>query len=221
MEKQPLEQFFQENERLIHFATVKASRRFHAAGLADHFDYDEMHCQLSEVFIKSYYSFNPERAKFSTYFVTASVNEITSEIERIFRYDIKNISGSQSHPNDEEGGGELFDVLGDESSHSAEDELEMEDEINHIRKNLSPLACTLLDYSINPPDFIKQEFYAQRAQTAFASSIGLKTSNSVDIDIRFVANCLKATVDNPKAERFIVNAVNEVKSAVMRSTKAQ
>lgn len=212
MDKLPLEQFFQENEKLIHFASQKASRRFAAAGLADHFDYDEIHGQLREVFIKSYHGFDPERAKFSTYFVTAATNAVTNEIERLYRYEMKTISGSQSHTG-EDSEGEWFDSFADESS-STEEEVELQSEINHLRDSLSPMARTLLDYSMSPPDFVKQEFYAQRAQCAFASANGLKTSHAVEIDIKFVANCLKMTVDTPEAQRFIVNAVNEVKTAV-------
>lgn len=142
MDKLPLEQFFQENEKLIHFASQKASRRFAAAGLADHFDYDEIHGQLREVFIKSYHGFDPERAKFSTYFVTAATNAVTNEIERLYRYEMKTISGSQSHTG-EDSEGEWFDSFADESS-SAEEEVEL----LHAYHNAVTIRCRLDDYRV-------------------------------------------------------------------------
>lgn len=218
MEKPSLEKFFIENESLIHFASQKALRRFAAAGLGDDVNYDDVYGQLREVFVKSYRTYDHEKAKFSTYFVTAATNAITNEISRLYRQ-VKCISASQSYTGDgDEDSPSLFDVIGGVES-GVEDQLALESELQHLQETLSPLAKLLLSYSINPPDFIKQEFFAQRAQCTFATSIGFKTSHASEIDIRFIANCLRATVEDPKSHRFIDSAVNEVKEAVMQAVR--
>lgn len=217
MEKLPLEQHFKENENLIHFASQKALQRFSAAGLGDRVEYEEIFCQLREVFLKTYSKFDPEKAKFSTYFVNSSTNYITNEIQRMYRQDANYVNATDFFANsDIDDESSLDNAFGGEEAY-LEEQVALESEVSLMRSGLSPLAQLLFDYSVNPLDFIIQEFHAQRAQCAFATSIGLKTSHPTEIDLRFVANCLKKTASTPAAVRFINNAVDEVKTAVLRA----
>lgn len=212
-----LNKFFQENENLIHFATQKALGRLLRSGLGDRVEYEEIYGELTEVFVRSFNQYDPERSKFSTYFVMASTNHITSKIEKMYRLEIK-LDSIDATVGDEDSSA-LVDLMAS-SDTSFEDELELQSELKFMRESLSPLAVRLLDYSINPPEFIVNEFKAQRAQVALASSLGLKTSHSTEITIQFVANCLRDTTDSPETLKFIKSAVDEVKGAVLNLQRA-
>lgn len=214
MNKMPLDRFYAENDKLIHFATLKAIKRFKSAGLENHVEYEEIHARLTEVFIKSYRGFDPEKAYFSTYFVRAATNAITSVIEDMYRLDIKVDQASALGTYDN--GESESDFEDDVFKHDPmiEQEVELQDAIKHVSRNLSPLAQTILNFTLNPPEFIQNEFLAQRAQCEFARSVGQRTFHGVNLDIRFVANCLKSTVDSPSELKSISNAVDEVKNAI-------
>lgn len=218
MTKLPLNEFYKENENLIHFSSQKALRRFSAAGLGERVEYDEIFGELREVFVKSYNQFDPKQSKFSTYYVAATYNHITNRIEKMYRMDIKLDSFDVQVGEDDESVS-LMDVVCNYDP-MLEESVALESEIKHLRENLSLFAQTLLDYSINPPQFMVDEFHAQRAQCTWATSNGLKTSHSTEINLQFVANCLKMTTDNPETLKCIKRAVDEVKHAVQRAVSA-
>lgn len=220
MNKMPLEQFYAENDKLIHFAALKALKRFKGAGLGDHIEYEEVHGRLTEVFVKSYHGYDPEKATFSTYFVRAATNTITNMIESMYRLEIHTDSATGLGAYDTDDGerdrqDELFhfDAM-------IEEHVELEDTIDNLRQELSPFASLLLEYSINPPDFIYQEFLSQREQSKYASSIGIKTHHSMSLNLRFIANCLRGTVDTPSEMNFIKSAVLEVERAVKNAVRS-
>lgn len=219
MDKQPISQFYTENESLIHFASQKALKRFAAAGLGDRIEYEEIFGNLTEVFLKSYQQFDPERSKFSTYFVTACHNFITDRMSKMFRVEMKTDSANAMAEMRSEDGDDNMDELFD-TDPMLEDEVALLSEVNYMRQNLSPFARILFDYSVNPPQFIIDEFRAQRAQCSLASSIGLKTNHSTEIDLHFIANCLKGTAQNPETVKHLKRAVDEVKHAVLQAVSA-
>lgn len=219
MDKQPISQFHKENESLIHFASQKALKRFSAAGLGDRIEYEEIFGNLTEIFLKSYQQYDPERSKFSTYFVTACHNFVTDRLEKMFRLEIKMESTSAMAEMRSDDGEGSQDELFDEDP-MLEDEVALESEMKFMRQNLSPFGQILFDYSINPPQFILDEFHAQRAQCALATSLGFKTSHSTEINLQFIANCLKDTASNPETVKHIKKAVEEVKHAVLQAVRA-
>jgi len=214
MNKMPLDQFYAENDKLIHFATLKAMKRFKSAGLENHVEYEEIYARLTEIFVKSYHGFDPEKAHFSTYFVRAATNAITSLIEDMYRLDIRvdQASALGAYNNDEGESSFEDDIF--KCNPMIEQEVELQDAVRHVSKNLSPLAQTILSFTLSPPKFIQDEFLAQRAQCEFARLVGQRTFHEVNLDIRFVANCLKNTVDSSSELKSISNAVDEVKNAI-------
>lgn len=221
MDKQSIDQFHLENEKLIHFASRKALKRFAAAGLEDRIEYEEIFGNLTEIFLKSYKQFDPERSKFSTYFVSACHNFVTNQLEKMFRLEVKTDAISAFGNDSADGEKEIqFDeALGEDPMF--EDQIALESEINHMFQNLSPFAQILFKCSINPPQFVLDAFYAQRAQSALASSLGLHAWHSREIDLQFVANILGNTATNPETVKHLKKAVIEVKQAVMRTVSAQ
>lgn len=217
MNKLPLNQFYEENENLIHFTSQKALKRFSACGLGERVEYDEIFSELREVFIKSYNQHNPEHStKFSTYYVTACHNHVTNRIEKMYRIEIK-LDSLDVTVGDEESTTTFLDTLMNEDP-MLEAQAILESELRHVRERLTPFAQVLLDYSVDTPDFIVQEFHAQRAQCALASSLGLKTSHSTEINLLFVATCLKSTTDNPEIVKCIKRAVDEVRHAIQSTS---
>ncbi len=224
MDKQPIAKFFEENESLIHFASQKALKRFSAAGMGDRVDYEEIHGNLTEIFVKSYQQFDPSRSKFSTYFVTACHNFVTDSLDKLFRLEVKIDSSSALEERvamslSDSSDNIIFDEIFDEDP-MFEEEVELASQVNYMREHLSPFARILFDYSINPPQFILNEFYAQRAQCALATSMGFKTFHSTEINLQFIANCLRRTTKNPETIKHIKKAVDEVKQAVLHAVSA-
>lgn len=217
MKKATLDQFYAENENLVHFTSKKALKRLSACGLGERVEYEEIFGELREVFIKSFNQFDPERSKFSTYFVMACHNHVTNKIEKMYRIEIR-LDSLDELDGDRESGSTMDDMFN--HNPMLEAEVALASELNLMRQRLSPFARILFDYSVNPPEFILQEFHAQRAQCTLATSLGLKTSHATEISLQFIANCLKNTSENPETVKCIKKAVDEVKTAVLRVTSA-
>lgn len=211
-----LNKFYLENEKLVHFASMKALKRLSACGLGSKVEYEEIFGELNEVFLKSYRQYDPNRPgcpKFSTYFVAACHNHVTNKIEKMYRLEIK-MDSIYQEIGGEESAVSLLETM-ESTDDSFEEDVEFQSELDFMRESLSPLAQKLLEYSVNPPQFILNEFHAQRAQCTLASSIGLKTSHAKEITLQFVANCLRDTTESPASIRYIAKAVEEVKQAVL------
>lgn len=191
-----------------------------ACGLGDRFSYDEVFGELKIIFIKSYSMFDPEKAtKFSTYFVHACQNYVTNRIEKALNREPKIDSVEDLITQFDDGTtADLFETFGEDPM--VTESIALESELSFLRKRMSPLAQKLLDFSLNPPEFIKQEYFAQRARYSFASCLGMRSTCRSEIDLRFVANCLKATVNTAKAKTFIDKAVIEVEQTVMQAISA-
>ncbi|WP_151708881.1 hypothetical protein [Acinetobacter brisouii] len=211
-----LDSFYRENEKLIHHASRKALARFAKAGLSGHVEYDDIFGTLTEVFIRCYGLVNLNKAKFSTYFMTASFNRVTNMINYMFNHvEIRTDSVYEISQSSDDESFEPFEVFFSYTP-DFEQTLELDDELRAIREKLSPFAKILLDYTLNPPEFIEREYMAQRANVQFASDLGYKraTSHSRNLNLQFVANCLRSTTSNPQELSFIRKAVDELRHAI-------
>jgi RNA polymerase sigma factor (sigma-70 family) len=219
MSKLPLDQFFKENENLIHFATKKAMARMAKTPFLEKVEREEIHQMLVEVFIKAYERYDASKYKFSTYYVTACQNEISSYIidlnRNVASISVEEITTHWSNGEVEIDSDEIFKYTPPDL-----DQLEITDSLKAVLQKLSPFAKTLLEYTISPPEFIESEFEALKVKSDLMSNSEFRGFTPQDLNLKFVARKLGDTANSVAAKRFIKRAVEEVELAISSALEA-
>lgn len=87
------------------------------------------------------------------------------------------------------------------------------------RKSFPPFARLLLEYTLNPPEFIENELRAYEAKFEVSAQTDDQTIRRRPLTVAFVAGCLDlAAGDNPKARYLIKKARKELRNAVLSAT---
>lgn len=96
-------------------------------------------------------------------------------------------------------------------------EVELSDTLNSIMGNLSPLARMIMQYTIEPPDFIEREFSAQESHAEFAREKNLPRRCRGSLNVSFVCSVLKKAAGRGPMLNQIKEARLEIAAVVKRS----
>lgn len=210
------EQLFQDHHRLLHHIARKSIGRLIQVGYQ--IEYEEVYAILCEVFLKVLTHWRSEDSKLSTYLTVACNNHITAMIRDKIRRGSMILESDLSQFNDE---GEEFEnnLFVDNGSHHILKDYEVIQALLVEAENMSPFAKILLEYTLNPPEFIEREFLAQEAKHEFSATVESEkraTRRVKSLNLNFVAKCLEKTATNPEAKKFIQRAIKEVQTAALR-----
>lgn len=216
MDRSGLATYFKENVGLVHSAARKGAARAAAVGCST-LDHDDFVQELTEVFIKAYDLHDPTKTRFSTYFMRSAYNHINKMMEKVnierMEMGVRSVEEMSSWNQDDDGG-ELGFTVEDVTAIGPEEAAQMNSMVNAWHAKLSPGARLVLEWTLNPPDFIENEFLAQLAHAEMARDMGLPRRSRLMIDASFVSTLLKQVTGK---QAFFGAALEEVKS-VARST---
>lgn len=215
MDRADLPKFYQKNVGLIRTAARRVTARALAIGSGT-LDYEEMEQELTEVFIRAFDGYDPSKYRFSTYFMRAAFNHANriikkQEIERV-------ANGTQSV----EEMGERLDsddglsmTVEDVTSIRPEEAAQMQSLMRSWTAQLSELAQAMLSMSLEPPEWLVEEFRAQAGHIEYARELGAVRRSRSEINASYVASTLKTIY--PAHALAITDALDEIKT-IARNT---
>lgn len=216
--KDAIAEQLQEHQGLINLVVFNAMKRIRGmqyAGVpfpADLLDEEEMRAEVLEVFVKAQQKFDPSlNYAFSTYFVRSANNQINRRINNLSNRYINPVSMHVSR----EGEDDDYEIELPEEGDFTQG-LELNDLVNFVKGNLSPLARALFEMSLQPHAVFEREYEAHKAKRDYASSLGLSRHLVREMNLNFIATCLKLTISSREEKEFIDKAVREIKRVVYR-----
>lgn len=226
MDRNNLDRFYADNIGLIHTVARKGYGRLMGIGAA--ISYEDLVQELSEVFIKAFDGFDESASEFSTYFTVAARRKISKiaegyELDRIGVKTTRCLS-DEIDPNtgkqkwkarkekihggafsveelsswSEDGEGSILETI-DSGSATPEEILQARQELGAMLGRLSPLAATMCELTLNPPEFMEREFIAVTAHAEYARSQNIERRGRNSLNVAFVAGVLEKTTDLPVA----------------------
>lgn len=226
MDRCELDRFYANNIGLIHTVARKGYGRLMGIGAA--VDYEDLVQDLSEVFVKAFDCFDEQNGKFSTYFTSAAINKI-NQIAEGFELDRTGVKTTRCLSNEvnpetgkrkwkakreqihagavsveemsswgEEDGGSILESI-DSGIATPEQVVQAEQELEAMLGRLSPLAATICEMAINPPDLIEREFVALSAHAEYARGQNIERRGRSSLNVSFVAGVLEKTTTLPVA----------------------
>lgn len=175
------EAFYKDNIGLVHKVARKVHSRTLAIGAA--IEYVDLVQEASITMMKAYELFDPTLGfRFSTYYMRAAFNQLNRMVDSYQKdasiLGVFSMSAAVNEDGDELNGETTID--GDHPT--PEQVLESKQMVDFIQKKLSPLALTILDCMVNPPELLEQEWAASR-------SMGL--TNYVEMSREFVSDYIR------------------------------
>lgn len=240
MDRGKLDRFYADNIGLIHTVARKGYGRLMGIGAA--VDYDDLVQELSEVFVKAFDGFEEGAGKFSTYFTVAATNKINQIAEgyELDRTGVKTtrylsdeidagtgkrkwkarreqihsgaVSVEEMSSWSEDGEGSILETI-DSGSATPEEILQAQQELGAMLGRLSPLAATMCEMALNPPEFMEREFIAVTAHAEYARSQNIERRGRNSLNVAFVAGVLEKTTD------LSVAAIRAAKREIMDLAK--
>lgn len=240
MDRSKLDRFYADNIGLIHTVARKSYGRLMGIGAA--VDYDDLVQELSEVFVKAFDGFEEGAGKFSTYFTVAATNKINQIAEgyELDRAGVKTtrylsdeidagtgkrkwkarreqihsgaVSVEEMSSWSEDGEGSILETI-DSGSATPEEILQAQQELGAMLGRLSPLAATMCEMILNPPEFMEREFIAVTAHAEYARSQNIERRGRNSLNVAFVAGVLEKTTD------LSVAAIRAAKREIMDLAK--
>lgn len=172
--------FYEANKGLVRKVATKVFARLQAMGAA--VEYADVEQEASIIMMRTYDKFDPSLGfTFSTYFMKAAFYDLKKFI-RSYEQD-KNVLGvfSMSAATDGEGESVDMELTIDGHHGSPEQALEAKQLLQEIEQRLSPLAFTMLQIMMDPPEQIEREWQITRSMR------GVKR---LDITLGFVGDYL-------------------------------
>lgn len=213
------EKLFEDHDKLLHHLAYRNIGRLTAVGIS--MDKDELYAIFCEVFVVAIQTWDETKGKLTTYLTTACLNKVSWLLKKYRlgenRTEFESVIAHRLNKGDEEFS---IDIFIDEQSYTEIGNYELMDALKDEIAHLSPFAKILLEYTLNPPEFIERELQAQEAKHQFSTELNLdsrKCPRKV-LNLNFVANCLIKTAESNQAKNFIRKATKEVEAAVMRVT---
>jgi len=202
-------QYYNENVGLVHAVTKKGFARLQKAGVA--MDYEDVFQEMSVVFVKACEGFQADKGfKFSTYFFIAAQNKLASWTKKIIEERLVHKVVSIEEMNHNHGGEELDleSILpGDRTT--PEDIASAKQCVADLAKSLSPVAAQIIEWMVEPPQALLDEFNRLEAHAAFARSIGFEQRFSAQLSPRYVGQFL---VLLGVSDTQVKSALREIKS---------
>lgn len=215
------DQLFKDHDKLLRHLAYRNVGRLTQVGYC--IDADELYGIFCEVFVVSLKTWDETKSKLTTYLTTACVNKVSQLLREYHKGDNRTECESvliDRLSNGEEGFD--ADIFVDGESRHILGAYEVMQALQEEAKTLSPFARVLLEYTLNPPDFIERELEAQDAKLEHSKMVNedlptYRRKSPVN-NIGFVAHCLMKTAESNGAKKFIKDAIKEVKRAVMQAT---
>jgi RNA polymerase sigma factor (sigma-70 family) len=165
MDRANLGRFYADNIGLIRMVAAKCVGRLRAIGTG--MEFEDVVSELTIVFVKSYDLFDHEQGKFSTYFMRSAynhVNKLAERHERSIEFMSRSVEEMSSWSDDEMDVSEMIPCV----QPTQEDVLAHRQSVVDALSELSPLATTVISMTVNPPQFIENEFEAANAHIDYA-----------------------------------------------------
>lgn len=197
----PISEFYKENVRLIHSVANKAYPRFVAVGSP--VEYDDLVAELSEVFLHSYRLHDESKSKFGTYFTNAAYNKINNMLKRYNEERIEHgVRSVEELAFEDEDGSNYLESVPSEAM-SPDEILEGRQELEAVMQKMSLESQSMLDWLIQPPSWLVQEYEKVIAFNQMLRLQGEQTRQAPEITISFVAKTLikLGVMTNTEAQR--------------------
>jgi RNA polymerase sigma factor (sigma-70 family) len=167
------EQYYLENQGLIHTVCKKVSGRVKSAHIP--MEYEDIFQELSIIFLKALAKFDVDRGgKFSTYFIRSAYNRLNKIIEKEAGLQIGlgliSIDQPMGESDDEMDG---FDIASNDLC--PESRAICDNYFNTQYKRLSKNAKNVIEWFINPPAFIQEEIDKRNEKAMIGRSQGIST----------------------------------------------
>ena len=189
MEKQ-FDTFFKANAGLVKKVAIKVHARVLAMGAS--LPYEDIEQDVSVVMMRAWEKFDPTKGfKFSTYFYRAAFNDMNRIIEPYARECTELGLMSMSAVADEEGDEFAGDSIIDGGHATPEQVLEAKQLLSQIQERVSPLAYSMLELMIDPPELMEREWQKVNEVTG---------ANRAEMTIGFVTNYVQAITGMPVAD---------------------
>lgn len=192
MDRAGFQEFYKQNVGLIRTAARKVASRAAAIGSGT-LDYDELEQELTEVFIRAYDGYDPEKYRFSTYYMRAAFNRANYLLKKQETERIENRTrsveemGSKYEDNDEG----LSATVEDVTTIRPEEHAQIQSLLRYWHSKLSPAAQAILALTLEPPEWLCDEFHAHRAYAELCRASGVPRRAKQDLDAAYVAQLLK------------------------------
>lgn len=178
-------------------------------------DADELYSIFCEAFMDCVTNhWSEEKGKLTTYLYHVCFNKVSDMLDKYFRMEANTKSECEIVRFDEEGN-ESSGMESFGGSNTSFDEYALMQALQKEAESLSPFARLLLEYTLNPPDFIERELQAQEAKHELSLTMdGTATYRRRFLNLSFVAKCIEKTSDN-SIKSQVRDAIKEVKTAVI------
>lgn len=201
--KLPFEDFYKQNTGLVHRVARKVHARLLAIGAAVQFE--DVQQEATIAMMLAYERFDPSLGfKFSTYYVRSAYNNLNRFMASYEKdCSVLGVFSMQAAVDDS---GDMVDMESTIDGHhpSPEQMLETKQMLEGIKARLSPLAGTILEYMIDPPE-------AFEAEWKLAKSLRLKGTNvSTEVTMNFIGEYLRRLIGATQVE--VKLAIAEVQS---------
>lgn len=203
----PSAEFYQANVGLVHTVARKGFGRLTSAGVG--IDYEDVFQEMSLVFLKAMEGFDESKGfKFSTYFYMAAYNRLNAwagdMIEERLKHGVVSVEELADNPDEDYSLDEILFV----DSATPEEQYRVTEFLEHIVRELSPLAGLILAWSVAPPPEILDGVRKARLQAEYARSKGVNARCMTQISPRYVASFVQMISDASGYE--LENALQEI-----------
>jgi DNA-directed RNA polymerase specialized sigma24 family protein len=183
-------------------------------------DIDELYSIFCEVFMDCVSNkWDEEKGKLTTYLFYACNNKVSDMLDKYFRMEVNTKRECEFVIIDDSGS----EINGIESfaqqSNNDLDEYELIQALLEEAKHLSPFARLLLEYTLNPPDFIERELQAQEAKHDLSLTMeDTATYRRRPLNLSFVIHVLSQTSEGGIPRNRITKVKREIEKAIIAVT---
>lgn len=201
--------YYAANIGLVHSVTRKGYARIQQ--ISGSYCYEDLFQDLSITFINSYKGFDESKGnKFSTYFVRAAYNRINTLANEIFEERCKFGVRSFEEMSEDIDSGDVYEILNVSGSVAPEVTMDVAAYLTKAAEKLSPVAATMVNWMIDPPDFVLSEIKASMAYAQHARDTGQEKRFKDSGDTILIAKLMQLIDFAPKIS--ISEARKEVQS---------
>lgn len=214
MDRSNLDQFYRANMGLVHSTARRIRGRIVAIGIQ--MDHEDVVQELSVVFIKAFDGFDESKGKFSTYFMWSAFNhfnKMASQHERSVEFSARSVEEMSTWTSD----GDTMDMadLIPSGEPTPEQQVASLQAVEQALDSLSPLARSIVEVSMNPPECLEFENMASRVHAEHSRSMGIQRRSQPEVNLTFVCGIFEAAgIDRGMVARARREAVVAIEGAL-------
>ncbi len=169
MDQNTIDGYYAANIGLVDCVARKGYARIQKIGGS--YDYEDLFQDLSITFINAYKKFDESKGnQFSTYFITAAHNRINTLADKIFEE--RSRFGVRSFEEMSIDGCDVYEILDVNGSVAPEVMIDAYSYLTKAIAKLSPVAATMAQWMLEPPDFVLREVKAAMDHVQYARDSG-------------------------------------------------